>query len=166
MDRRRALQVGAAAVVVLLVVGAVGVVVGWQFLGSDDHDNATVTVRDENGTELATVDARVADTFDERYTGLSETESLENGSGMLFVHDEEGTHTYVMRNMDFPIDIVFVDADGRITTIHHARAPRGGENGNDLKYPGRGKYVLEVPRGYTNATGIDEGDRVEIEFED
>jgi len=72
----------------------------------------------------------------------------------------------VMRDMDFPIDIVFVDAEGRITTIHHARAPREGEDGNDLRYPGRGKYVLEVPRGYTNATGIDEGDRIEIEFED
>jgi len=166
MDRKRALTIGVAAVVVLLVVGAVGVAVGWQFLGGGDHDSATVTVRDENGTELATVDARVADTFEERYTGLSETESLESGSGMLFVHDEEGRYTYVMRDMDFPIDIVFVDAEGRITTIHHARAPREGEDGDDLNYPGRGKYVLEVPRGYTNATGIDEGDRIEIEFED
>jgi len=163
MDRKRVLI--AVVLVVATGVVAVGLVVGPELFGSGAHDRATVTIVDEDGTELATVDARVADTLGERYTGLSDTESLPNGSGMLFVHGEEGNHTYVMREMDFPIDIVFIDADGEITRIHHARAPREGEDGNDLQYPGRGKYVLEVPRGFTNATGIEVGDRVAIDYE-
>jgi hypothetical protein len=56
--------------------------------------------------------------------------------------------------------MVFVAADGTITTIHHAPL----ESGGDLtQYSGRAKYVLEVPMGYTNRTGVEVGDRVRIE---
>ncbi|WP_424016689.1 DUF192 domain-containing protein [Halorientalis pallida] len=131
-------------------------------LDPGDYENATVTVRDDNGTTLATVDVRIADTDRKRYVGLSETASLDPGEGMLFVHDSVDTRAYVMRNMSFPLDILFLAPDGTITTIHHAPT-EPGERGDDLtEYRGRGRYVLEVPRGYTNATGIDEGDTVVI----
>jgi hypothetical protein len=65
--------------------------------------------------------------------------------------------------MDFPLDIVFVDADRTITRIHHAPLPPEGTTGGDLtRYRGRGKYVLEVPKGYTTARGIEEGDRIRV----
>ena len=52
--------------------------------------------------------------------------------------------------------------DGTVTTIHHAPT-EPGESGDDLtRYRGRGTYVLEVPRGYANATGLAVGDRVVI----
>ncbi|MFB6256054.1 MAG: DUF192 domain-containing protein [Haloplanus sp.] len=125
-----------------------------------DYDTATVAVRDENGTELATVDVWVADTSQKRYTGLSDTSALEPGQGMLFVFDSEGDRAFVMRDMAFPLDMVFIDADGTITTIHHAPV----ESDGDLtRYSGKAKFVLEVPMGYTNRTGIDAGDRVRIE---
>jgi len=133
---------------------------------ADAHDGARVTVVDESGDRLAVVDARVADTPRERRIGLGETDSLENGSGMLFVMGGESRHVFVMRGMAFPIDIIYADANGTITRIHHAREPPPGVDGEDLRYPGRGKYVLEVPRGYANATGMDVGDRIEIEFTD
>jgi len=124
------------------------------------YETTAVDLVDENGTRLATVDAWVADSFVKRYTGLSDTSALEPGQGMLFVHDEEGRHAYVMRDMAFPLDMVFVAADGTITTIHHAPV----ESDGDLtEYSGRAKYVLEVPMGYTNRTGVEEGDRVRIE---
>ena len=164
MDRSRAAAVLLGglilALVTLLAVQAGLVPAPW----TDSHEEARVVVRDETGQRLAVVDARVADTPRERRVGLGETDSLSNGSGMLFVMDGESRHVFVMRSMEFPIDIVYVAANGTVTGIQHARAPRPGENGEELRYPGYGKYVLEVPRGYTNATGIDEGDRVEIEF--
>ncbi|MFC4358313.1 DUF192 domain-containing protein [Halobium salinum] len=126
------------------------------------YDRETVSV--ENGSRtLATIEVRIADTYEKRYTGLSDTESLDSGEGMLFVHDEEGRHAYVMRKMDFPLDILFVDANGTITTIHHAPVPPEGTSGNELeRYRGTGKYVLEVPMGYANETGIEVGDRLVI----
>ncbi|EMA30579.1 DUF192 domain-containing protein [Halobiforma nitratireducens] len=142
---------------VLLQTGAVSVPWG--------EDRAEVRVLDEDGEPRATVEVEVADTWSERYTGLSEHESLEDGEGMLFVHDGEAERTYVMREMDFDIDIIFVDADREITEIEHARAPEPDEDGGDLEYTGLAQWVLEVPRGYANETGMAVGDEVEIEYE-
>ena len=123
---------------------------------------ATVTIFDENGTVLGVVNASVAATSGERYDGLSPYESLANGSGKLFVYDEESRHAFVMRKMDFPLDIVFIGADGRINEIHEAPLP---PEDSDLKrYRGSGQWVLEVPRGWMADQGITEGDRVEIEY--
>jgi uncharacterized membrane protein (UPF0127 family) len=125
-----------------------------------DYETTTVVLLDGDGTELATVDAWVADTWPKQYTGLSDTEALDDGQGMLFVFDDEGDRSFVMRDMAFPLDMVFVAADGTITTIHHAPV----ESDDDLtQYTGRAKFVLEVPMGYTNETGVEVGDRIRIE---
>ncbi len=135
------------------------------FPWSSEHSEATVEIIGEDDETLAVVDAEVADTRSERLTGLSEHDSLDAGEGMLFVHDDEDERTYVMRNMSFGIDIVFVDADGEITTIHSAPEPAPDEDGEDQEYSGRGKYVLEVPEGYMTEQGASVGDRVEIEYQ-
>ncbi len=153
---------------VLLVIVAIGGVLLVQaglVSAPWGEDRAEVRVLDEAGEPKAVVDAEVADTWSERYTGLSEHESLAEGEGMLFVHSSEAERTYVMREMDFDIDIVFVDADREITTIEHARAPEPGEDGEDLEYTGQAQYVLEVPRGHANETGLAVGDAVEIEYQ-
>lgn len=156
MNRGRIAFVGA-----FLAVIALGVLLAFPplaLVSVGEYDTATVTVVDENGTTLATVDVRLADTPDKRRVGLMRTDTLATGSGMLFVHPREGTYTYHMRNMAFDIDMVFVAANGTVTTVHHASAPENDESTD--RYTGRGQYVLEVPRGYANATGIDTGDRV------
>jgi len=127
------------------------------------YDHATVTVFDGNGTELGTVRVALADTPEKRYTGLSKTESLPADRGMLFIYDEQGSHTYVMREMSFGIDIVYIDANGTIGRIHQAPEPPEGEDGEDYRYPGVGKYVLEVNYEWTTRHGVEPGDRVRIE---
>ena len=160
MDPRRSHAVVLLALLVALA-GCTGAVT--SVANDGEYDRTTVTVVGEDGAELGTVDARVADTYSKRYTGLSDTESLGEDEGMLFVHDEEDRHAYVMRDMDFPIDIVFVAANGTITRIHHAELPPEGTSGGDLRrYRGVGKYVLEVPYEWTDENGVCEGDSVEI----
>jgi uncharacterized membrane protein (UPF0127 family) len=120
-----------------------------------------VTAVDRDGTALGTVGVRVRDDRSERYTGLSDTESLPWNEGMLFVYDEPRADLgYVMRRMSFPIDIVYVAANGTVVRIHHASTPP--ESGYERVYEGRGQYVLEVNRGWTNATGLGAGDRLEL----
>lgn len=128
------------------------------------YDHTTVTVVDsETGEELGTVEAAVADTYRKKYTGLSKTESLPEDRGMLFPYDSEGSRTYVMRNMDFGIDIVYVGANGTITKIHHAPEPPEGKDGENYHYPGTGQYVLEVNYEWTTRHNVTEGDTVRIE---
>lgn len=153
-----------AVVVALLLLAVGGLLIAQLGLlpAPDGYERTTVAVVDDDGTRLTTVEARVADTWQKRYTGLSETESLAAGEGMLFVHDDARNHTYVMREMDFPLDILFIAPDGTITTIHHAPVPEATQSDDLREYTGYGQYVLEVPRGYANATGIESGDRVRI----
>ncbi|MGZ0745675.1 DUF192 domain-containing protein [Haloparvum sp. AD34] len=128
------------------------------------YETTEVDVRTPSGTLLGSVTAAVADTPDLRYTGLSDTESLPEDRGMLFVYDEVGDHTYVMREMDFGIDIVYADDEGVITEIHHAPAPGPNEDGNDQEYPGRGQYVLEVVYDWTTERGVEVGDMLKFEL--
>jgi uncharacterized membrane protein (UPF0127 family) len=135
----------------------------FQMLGPDTYERATVTVSDENGTERGTVAIAVADTPQQRFTGLSNNDSLAWDEGMLFVFPEEDEQGFVMRNMSFPLDIVFVDANGTITAIHHAPVPPNGTTESELTvYRGRAKWVLEVNRGWTNETDVEVGDSVSV----
>ena len=172
MDRDRLVRLGATAALVLVL--AVGGALAFDIVDldpgptSDDGTGsrtleltATVTVRAPDGAERAEIRVAVADSQVERYKGLSNTAPLDDGEGMLFVHGEESSYAYVMREMNYPLDIVFVDANGTVTTVHHAELPPEGAGGGDLtRYRGRGKYVIELPYGYTNETGIAAGDRV------
>ncbi|MFC7140627.1 DUF192 domain-containing protein [Halosimplex aquaticum] len=128
------------------------------------YETTDVRVTTPEGEELGSVSAAIADTQSLRYTGLSDTESLPEDRGMLFVYDEVGDHTYVMREMDFGLDIVYADDEGTITRIHHAPAPGPNEDGEDQTYPGRGQYVLEVNKGWTTERGVEEGDVLQFEL--
>ncbi|WP_232687137.1 DUF192 domain-containing protein [Halobacterium zhouii] len=133
--------------------------VAFVTVGLTPDTGATVVV--ETDSDEHVVDVMVADDSRERYTGLSDTESLGPNEGMLFVYPEAGNHTYVMRSMSFPIDIVYIGADGNITSIHHA--PVEADNQNLTGYSGYGKWVLEVPYNWTVEHGVEVGDEVRIE---
>lgn len=174
--------VALAGVIVALAVAVLAIQTGlWvEIVGVGEYEQGTVTVTDSNDTTpctsppnrtavaacngsrtLGTVDVRIADTRSQRITGLSDTESLDTNEGMLFVHGGEDVQTYVMRDMDFALDIIYIDANRTITTIHHAPPPPEGESYSE-RYSGRAKYVLEVNRGWTNRTGVGVGDTVEL----
>lgn len=164
--RSRTAVVALAAVLLVVAGGAFALDSGSLPVpgtgGDGEYEWATVEITDESGATLATVRVRISDTTAKRYTGLSETSSLAADEGMLFVHPSEGEHTYVMRRMDFPLDIVFVDANGTITTVHHAPVPEETPSEDLVRYSGRGKYVLEVPMGFTDEHGVEVGDRVVV----
>jgi Uncharacterized conserved protein len=88
---------------------------------------------------------------------------MPEAGGMLFVFGSVSELTFVMRDMDFGLDIVYADADGTITDIHHAPAPGPDEDGNNQRYPGTGKYVLEVNFEWTRRAGVSVGDVLDFE---
>jgi hypothetical protein len=157
-------SLGSVALAVFVVASVTALFVAFNptaLPGGGEYDRTTVTIASE-GEVVTEVEVRVADTYEKRYTGLSDTESLGPNEGMLFVHDDESRHAYVMRDMDFPLDILFVAENGTITRIHHAELEPNASEGGLTRYRGVGKYVLEVPYGYTNETGVEEGDTVRI----
>ncbi|GAB3667138.1 DUF192 domain-containing protein [Halopiger thermotolerans] len=136
--------------------------------GNYDYETTEVTVVTPEGDELGAVTAAIADTDETQYLGLSDTEELPEDRGMLFVYESVADRTFVMREMDFGIDIIYADADGTITSIHHAPAPEPGEDGEseEHQYPGRGQYVLEVNYEWTTERDVSEGDVLEFDLDE
>jgi uncharacterized membrane protein (UPF0127 family) len=152
---------GAVAVIGAACLLAAGVAAANPALLVGDYEETTVTAVDgETNATLATVEVRVADTLPKQYVGLSATDDLAADEGMLFVHDESGEHAYVMRGMTFALDIVFVAPNGTVTRVHEADP----ESGSLTRYRGRGQYVLEVPRGWSDRNGVEPGDRLVFEL--
>jgi uncharacterized membrane protein (UPF0127 family) len=56
-----------------------------------------------------------------RQRGLSGRESLPRGGGMLFVLPSPRPFGMVMRDCPAPIDVAFLDAQGRVVAIHEMR---------------------------------------------
>ena len=53
----------------------------------------------------------IADTPEKREQGLSGRESLPEGSGMLFIFENPATYGFWMKEMRFPIDIVWLSGE-------------------------------------------------------
>ena len=157
MNRRR---LGLVAVCSLVALAVLVVATTPSVLIAGYETTTVEAVDGDTGGTLATVEVRVADTPPKRYVGLSATADLAADEGMLFVHDDPGEYGYVMRDMSFAIDIVFVAADGEVTRIHGAEP----ESRPLTTYRGEGQYVLEVPLGWSDRHGVEPGDRITVEL--
>jgi len=105
------------------------------------------------------IKVEIADTAEEQYQGLSFRKSLCADCGMLFKFKEKSEKTFVMRNMNFPLDIIFID-ENKIIKIEKNLKPEG-ESPKKLYLSGEPvNYVLEVNGGYADKFGIKTGDKI------
>jgi hypothetical protein len=65
----------------------------------------------------------VADTVNRRSQGLMYVSRLDADRGMLFLFDRPTRPSMWMKNMAFPIDLLFISADGRIITVARNATP-------------------------------------------
>lgn len=103
----------------------------------------------------------------ERRRGLSNRESLAEGTGMLFVFDENSRPTFWMKEMNFAIDIIWID-NGEIVSLNKNVQPEPDKEESDLSlYPAPQEidYVLEVNSGYSNSLNLQQGDTVDINLD-
>ena len=102
------------------------------------------------------VDVRVevADDPQERSLGLMHRESMPKLSGMLFIYETPQRVAFWMRNTLIPLDMLFIDPDGRVAAIHENAIPL-----DETAIPGGdGRLaVLEINGGLARQLGITEG---------
>lgn len=108
----------------------------------------------------------VARSDDERMLGLSGRESLGPGRGLLFVFERPGLHSIWMKDMNFPIDIIWIgkeDLENGTLRVFDIK-----KNVNPDTYPESfepsipSSYILEVNSGFTENHDINIGDTVNI----
>jgi len=107
-----------------------------------------------------TIPVIIADTPELRTRGLSGRSALPQDSGMFFDMKSDGNHGIWMKEMHFPIDIIWIDRSLRIVTIEANAAP---DSYPKVFYPrSLARYVLEVRAGFAVEHGITLGDQVAI----
>lgn len=102
---------------------------------------------------------QIAETEEERETGLSKTEKLDQDSGMLFVIPEgQSQVAFTMEDMSYDLDLIFINEDDEVYDVQYGKA--GSKDPIISTSEDIVKYVLEVNPN----SGIKVGD--ELEFTD
>lgn len=98
----------------------------------------------------------IAKTPGQRARGLSGRPPLGANEGMLFVHDTSDYHSIWMKDMNFPIDILWLNEYFTVVDIRRDVSPQTYPEKFVPDYPA--KYVLEVQAGFAVANNIKIGD--------
>lgn len=102
------------------------------------------------------IDAQLAQTHEQRMTGLMHRKEMPQHEGMLFVFEQPALQCFWMKNTLLPLSIAFVADDGTIVNIDEM-APQTLESHCSAK-PVR--YVLEMNKGWFSKKGIKAGTRI------
>jgi uncharacterized protein len=98
----------------------------------------------------------IADTPDERATGLMNRPSLPEDAGMLFDFGADTNSGFWMRNTLIPLSIAFINSDGEILHIEDMQPMT-----EDLHFsPSLYRYAIEVNQRWYADNGIGVGDTV------
>jgi hypothetical protein len=93
--------------------------------------------------------------------GLGDREALAPGTGMLFVFEHPNQYGFWMKDMRFPIDIIWLDAQGQVITVAADVATSTYPN---VFYPtAPATYVLETHAGFALAHDIATGTPVKLQ---
>lgn len=100
----------------------------------------------------------LADTAEERSRGLQGHDALADGEGMLFVFDDVAVRTFAMKDVAFPIDVVFIADDMTVSGIE----PLDPGDARLVSSPGPSPYVIELSQGWAAEQGIAVGSTLEV----
>jgi len=116
---------------------------------------STLTIHTRHSTEWFTV--WIADTPERSEQGLMYQHWLPPDHGMLFPQDSPRVPHMWMKNTLIPLDMLFIDAQGKVVYIRERTTPQSIDL---ISSPMPVKAVLELAGGECAALGIKVGDQV------
>lgn len=157
------LQVLIPIIVAAVIVGVAGIL----SLPSDVKLESVEFPRGTVKLDNVVLEVQIADTDPRKTRGLMFQEPLPFDQGMLFVWDEPGKHSIWMLNMQFPLDIIWIDGKGNVVYIEKNVPPCKSalETAICQSFQGGSKdaqYVLEVTAGFVDKFNINTESKLEI----
>ena len=157
-------RLACAAVLVSVALLTAATTAGAQDEGRDrllelsSFPRSTLTVHSATRPDAHVFRIWLADTPPRQQQGLMFVRDLPAEEGMLFVDRQTRIWGMWMKNTFIPLDMVFIDARGRVAAIFERTVPQSLQT---LSHPKPVKAVLELRGGETARRGIRVGDRVE-----
>ena len=119
-------------------------------------DNPHLTIETADGRSLVFA-IELAQTPEQQARGLMNRAKLPADAGMLFDFGVDRPVAMWMKNTLIPLDMVFIEADGRIAGIAQRTVPMSLEV---ISSPGPVRAVLELNGGTAERLNVKTGDRV------
>ncbi len=127
--------------------------------GTNSYPQVNITVNDQ------ILIADISATAEQRIKGLSVRDALAENEAMLFVFDAEGEHKFWMKDMKFPIDIIWISSDKIVVDIEQNLQPCDlGLLCATYEPEGDSLYVLETVGGFAGKYRIVKGTPVEFDL--
>ena len=155
---------------VLVPITIAAVIVGIAGIMSLPSDVKLESVEFPRGTvkiDGIVLEVQIADTDPRRARGLMFQEQLPLDEGMLLVFDDANKRSIWMLNMQFPLDVIWIDDNNKVVFIEKNVPPckTALETVTCPSYKGGNKdaqYVLEVTAGFVDAFKITTESTLEI----
>jgi uncharacterized protein len=109
-------------------------------------------VIENSGNACYRFDVYLALTVEQQRRGLMHVRSLPPFTGMLFVYDDAGPRSMWMKNTFIPLDILFIRADGTVSSVAERTEPLSLRS---IASTEAVTYVLELNGGVSEALRID-----------
>lgn len=145
----------------LIPITAAAVIIGIVGLISIPSDSKLESVEFPRGTIMVDkipLQVQIADTEPRRVRGLMFQDQLPYDQGMIFVFDKPGLYSLWMLNMQFPLDMMWFDKDGKMVHIEKDVAPCKAAleiaTCQSVVPDGEALYVLEVTSGFVEQNNI------------
>jgi uncharacterized membrane protein (UPF0127 family) len=153
---------------VIAFIAIIGIFVqksGSLKLGIQAPPQATITPNKTIIVGTKSIRVQIANTPDERTKGLSGITSLGDNDGMLFVFTPKDAAIFWMKEMLFPLDIIWIN-NGKIIRIDkNIPKPPAGTQDSQLKTYSAGQLVdgvLEVNGGFSDKNKVKVGDTADL----
>lgn len=133
------------------------ITVGWLIFGESESICGSYEQRNlEIGGKIVKVD--VSDDSCKIVLGLSGRKSMSADRGMIFIFRNSGNYGFWMKDMNFPIDILWIDNDFNITGIEKSVSTSTYPSVLGEKY--LAKYVLELSSNFSDQNNIEVGNKI------
>lgn len=157
------------SILCVIIFGALYVTFNRNLLFPFLPNSGSTTTPTVSGNKLkvgnAILDIEVADSSAERAQGLSDRDSLDPNSGMLFVFPEEKRYQFWMKGMRINLDMIFIKNGLVVDLLTNVPKPQEGQKDADLSIyepVTEIDMLLEVNSGFIQRHGIKVGDSVNL----
>ncbi len=149
------------SLIILIFLSSLGLIISQRI---NDNSNGKTSSIKNNISKLEignkTISVEIAQTEAERTKGLSGRKNLSPDSGMLFIFDKPDFYQFWMKDMNFPLDIVWLDKNYQVVDLTENLLPSSyPATVTSLKLA---QFVLEMASGSIEGLQIKVGDRLKL----
>ena len=116
----------------------------------------TLRIKDE------LLNIEIASNHSNQKKGLSNRESLCKNCAMLFLFEEEAKHSFWMKDMNFPLDILYIQDDKIVEIFKDVQVLDNMDEITEIFPNQKADKVLELNAGWCDVHQIQVGDKIRL----